>query len=415
MRQTTEGCPEGCPAEGRRGSQYLLAFSCKGRWFCPSCHQKKAQLFGALLAETVLAPVPHRHFTFTIPKMRRPYFRFHRGLIKELCRIAHRCLAEFQRTTLGLPEGTTGVVMAIHTFGEYLDFHPHLHALAADGLFVDSGLFHVMPDVSLAPLEELFRARVITFLLKKGLLPPERARWGRARGRGHRRLRVQAPPDSVKEVARNHQECLGGPRAGRCCPRPTRTRRAGHQTLARRSLPRLRQRASDSRKLTVPAAARSALGARIFRPPTRRALDSQSPIWQRSGVEITASSFKPRANAPEGRKAISYQHPPQTFMRWLLARWRCLTPVHKLLIYRFLALILTPFGLGSLPVFCQYRTTFILVTMKLKPAGGNALPRSKQRLRRRPAVPKIPARESPSLEWHSTAQQQPSPVQQFRQ
>jgi|GEM_PF-2288402 len=82
-----------------------------------------------------------------------------RRLIKELCRIAHRCLAEFQRTTLGLPEGTTGVVMAIHTFGEYLDFHPHLHALVADGLFVDSGLFHVMPEASLAPLEELFRAR----------------------------------------------------------------------------------------------------------------------------------------------------------------------------------------------------------------------------------------------------------------
>jgi len=68
--------------------EYLLAFSCKGRWFCPSCHQKKVQLFGALLAETVLAPVPHRHLTFTIPKMLRPYFRFHRGLIKELCRIA---------------------------------------------------------------------------------------------------------------------------------------------------------------------------------------------------------------------------------------------------------------------------------------------------------------------------------------
>jgi len=56
---------------------------------------EKVQLFGAMLAETVLAPVPHRHFTFTIPEMLRPYFRFHRGLIKELCRIAHRCLAEF--------------------------------------------------------------------------------------------------------------------------------------------------------------------------------------------------------------------------------------------------------------------------------------------------------------------------------
>ncbi|GAB4164681.1 MAG: hypothetical protein Fur0032_00840 [Terrimicrobiaceae bacterium] len=86
-------------------------------------------------------------FTFTIPKMLRPYFRFH-------------------RTALGLPEGITGVVMAIHTFGEYLDSHPQLHALAADGLFVESGLFHVMPEVSLVPLEEIFRARVIKFLLK---------------------------------------------------------------------------------------------------------------------------------------------------------------------------------------------------------------------------------------------------------
>ena len=49
--------------------EYLLAFSCKGRWFCPSCHQKKVQLFGALVTETILFPVPHRHFTFTIPKM----------------------------------------------------------------------------------------------------------------------------------------------------------------------------------------------------------------------------------------------------------------------------------------------------------------------------------------------------------
>ena len=34
--------------------------------------------------------------------------------------------------------------MAIHTFGEYLDFHPHLHALVADGLFDCEGRFHVM-------------------------------------------------------------------------------------------------------------------------------------------------------------------------------------------------------------------------------------------------------------------------------
>ena len=50
-----------------------------------------------------------------------------------------------------------------------------VHALVADGLFTRDGLFHVIPAANLHPLEELFRARVITFLVGKGLLPPARA------------------------------------------------------------------------------------------------------------------------------------------------------------------------------------------------------------------------------------------------
>jgi hypothetical protein len=59
----------------------------------------------------------------------------------------------------GLPEGVPGIVMAIDTFGEYLDFHPHVHALVADGLFARSGVFYVMPETGLKPLEEPFRAK----------------------------------------------------------------------------------------------------------------------------------------------------------------------------------------------------------------------------------------------------------------
>ncbi len=127
-------------------TDHLLAFSCKGRWFCPSCHQKKVLLFGALLAESILYPVPHRHYTLGIPKMLRPYFRFNRDLLKQLCRIARDCLIDYQREILKQPDGTPGVVMAIHTFGEYLGFHPHLHALVADGLFLRGGWFHVLPE-----------------------------------------------------------------------------------------------------------------------------------------------------------------------------------------------------------------------------------------------------------------------------
>jgi hypothetical protein len=79
--------------------------------------------------------------------------------------------------------------------------------------------------------------------------------------------------------------------------------------LARRSL--ARPRTGVRGKLTTPAAASCALGARIFRhfvargaPQTTewRELDSQSPIWQRPRMERTASSFKLWANFPEGRK-----------------------------------------------------------------------------------------------------------------
>ena len=193
--------------------EYLLAFSCKGRWFCPSCHQKKVQLFGALLTETILFPVPHRHFTFGIPKMLRVYFRFNRDLLKDLCRLAHECLLEYLRATLDLPEGQPGIVMAIHTFGEYMDFHPHLHALVADGLFARSGLFYVLPDVSLRPLEELFRARIITFLVDKGLLPPERANmlrgWVHSGFNAHRSRRVL--PDEREDLERLAQYIIRNP------------------------------------------------------------------------------------------------------------------------------------------------------------------------------------------------------------
>ena len=70
-------------------------------------------------------------------------------------------------------DGVPAIVMAIHTFGEYLDFHPHLYALVADGLFDRDGKFHVMRtaedggeiDAHLAgnhvALEQLFRARML--------------------------------------------------------------------------------------------------------------------------------------------------------------------------------------------------------------------------------------------------------------
>ncbi len=56
----------------------------------------------------------------------------------------------------------------------------------------------------------------------------------------------------------------------------------------------------------------------VLRITKCRALDAQSPIWQRPGIEMTAFSFKTQADAPEGRKASSYQttHKASGRLRW---------------------------------------------------------------------------------------------------
>ena len=43
------------------GHEYLLAFSCKRRHFCPSCHQKRVVEFGEWLCKEVAKAIPHRH------------------------------------------------------------------------------------------------------------------------------------------------------------------------------------------------------------------------------------------------------------------------------------------------------------------------------------------------------------------
>ncbi len=150
--------------------QFILAFSCRGRWFCPSCHAKKVVQFGHHLKETVLYPVPHRQYVFSIPKIIRRYFLYDRKLLGKLSQCAAKSLTKFLRLTLGKKSGISGIVVAIQTFGDYARWHPHLHALVADGLFLESGYFFVMPEANLGPLRELFRAHVLKMLKMEGLI-----------------------------------------------------------------------------------------------------------------------------------------------------------------------------------------------------------------------------------------------------
>jgi ribosomal protein S27E len=68
--------------------EMFVAFSCKQRCTCPSCHQKRALLTAIHVAEDVCAPVAHRQVVLTIPKRLRLHTRFDRKLLGKLCACA---------------------------------------------------------------------------------------------------------------------------------------------------------------------------------------------------------------------------------------------------------------------------------------------------------------------------------------
>ncbi|MFP4088239.1 MAG: transposase zinc-binding domain-containing protein, partial [Desulfobacteraceae bacterium] len=135
---------------GECGHEYLLAFSCKRRHFCPSCHQKRLVEFGEWLCEEVLKTVPHRHFVFSSPKILRRYFLYDRKLLPDLSRCGWESLKAFLQGTVTEDNAVPGADIAIQTFGDFLGFNPHLHILCTDGCFYGNGPareagFHVAP------------------------------------------------------------------------------------------------------------------------------------------------------------------------------------------------------------------------------------------------------------------------------
>ncbi len=147
--------------------EYLLPFSCKCRYFCPSCHQKRVLEFGEFLYTEVLKQVPHRQWVFSIPKRLRRYFMYDRSLLSQLSRCAWKVSSLYLKQGVSLDDPEPGAVIAVQTFGDFLNFNPHLH-IATNGCFATDGGFMVgtVPDAS--NLIDLFRLEVFRMLEKAG-------------------------------------------------------------------------------------------------------------------------------------------------------------------------------------------------------------------------------------------------------
>ena len=146
--------------------EYLLAFSCKCRYFCPSCHAKRLAIWTQWLDTTLLAPVPHRQVVLTIPKRLRVYCLYRRRLLDAIARVAARTVTAAIRTLTGERELTVGIVACLQTHGSRANWHPHLHLLVTDGGFRPDGTFVTRPVHDTARQTEAFRRAVLRLFVR---------------------------------------------------------------------------------------------------------------------------------------------------------------------------------------------------------------------------------------------------------
>ena len=154
------------------GHDALIAFSCKLRCLCPSCHQKR-ELLWVEWASELLAEVPHRQVVFTVPKRLRIFFRFDRKLLGELPGCAWRALRLYFAVWFEGARVEPGAVGFVQTAGELLGWHPHLHVLLTDGGWLPDGTFRHLLAFDSVQVEKLFRAEVLRLLVARGKIPEE--------------------------------------------------------------------------------------------------------------------------------------------------------------------------------------------------------------------------------------------------
>jgi len=153
--------------------EMFVAFSCKQRCTCPSCHQKRALLTAIHVAEDVCFPVAHRQVVLTIPKRLRLHTRFDRTLLGKLSSCAAACIQDEIRRALGREDVVPGMIGAIQTFGEVLNFQPHIHALVTCGAFTARGEFLEVPEFDMHRLHAAWREAVFALYLAEGKIEPE--------------------------------------------------------------------------------------------------------------------------------------------------------------------------------------------------------------------------------------------------
>jgi hypothetical protein len=165
------------------GLDRVVAFSCKGRGFCPSCGGRRMADTAAHLVDRVLPEVPMRQWVLSLPFGLRYRLAYDAALTSAVLgvfvRTVFASLRRRARKRWGVACGQCGAVTFVQRFGDALNLNVHFHSLLLDGVYAPGPggtlRFHTLPPPEGAEVARVVSqvARRIAHLLERRGLGPE--------------------------------------------------------------------------------------------------------------------------------------------------------------------------------------------------------------------------------------------------
>ncbi|MDO8349366.1 MAG: transposase [Planctomycetota bacterium] len=157
----------------------VVAFSCKGRGFCPSCGTRRMADTAAWLVDRVLPAVPFRQWVLSLPYRVRLLCAYDADVCAGVRRILVRAVSGYYERAArreGRPRPRAGAVAWAQRFDSGLRLNLHFHVVWADGVFAhDLGAggpefceHGEVRDEDVAKLVAAIRDRVLRYLRREG-------------------------------------------------------------------------------------------------------------------------------------------------------------------------------------------------------------------------------------------------------
>lgn len=146
------------------GYEHLVHFSCRDR-HCPVCQFKDKEKW-LMARKNELLPVPYFHLVFTLPdSLNELVYRHKKMMYNLLFKAASGTILKLTADKRHVG-GQGGLLAVLHTWGQNLSFHPHLHCIVPGGALSLDGNHWIYPRKSTRRKKFFVHVNIISQLFR---------------------------------------------------------------------------------------------------------------------------------------------------------------------------------------------------------------------------------------------------------